>query len=171
MNKLFKSSLLLAALCPAVALAVPVAGQQEITLSGSGSSDHDFNDTTMALQGSWGTYMDDANMWGVRQTINARDQSGESVKFDGSTRFFYSYHFGTGNTRPVVGVSLGAIYGEGVRNTMAAGPELGVKHWVMDNVFIQGLVEYQFLFRSGSDARDRYDDGMFFYSVGLGYNF
>jgi len=171
MNRLFKSSLMVAAMLPALALAAPAPGDREVTLSGGGSSDKDFNDTVMSINGSWGTYLDESSMWGIRQTINARDSEGESVQFDGATRLFYDYHFGTGNTRPFVGLSLGGIYGEEVDETFMGGPELGIKHWVQDKTFVTAMVEYQFLFKSGSDARDRYDDGAFFYSVGLGYNF
>ncbi len=171
MNRLFKSSLLVAAMFPVAALAVPVAGDQEVTLSGAGSSDKDFDDTILSVQGSWGRYLDDSSMWGIRQTINARDTEGESVKFDGSTRVFYDYHFGTGPARPFVGVSAGGVYGEGVDDTFMAGPEVGIKYWVQEKTFITAMAEYQFLFKSGSDARDRYDDGAFFYSVGIGYNF
>ncbi|MGV8843598.1 MAG: hypothetical protein ACOH2I_10265 [Pseudomonas sp.] len=171
MNKLIKSSLLVAALFPAVALAIPVTGDQEVTLGGAGSSDKEFDTTVFALQGSWGQYLSDASLWGIRQTINARDQEGESVKFDGSTRAFYDYHFGNGNTRPFVGVSLGGLYGDDVDDTFMAGPEIGIKHWVMDKTFITAMMEYQFLFKSGSEADDRFDDGAFFYSVGVGYNF
>lgn len=171
MNPLFKSTLLIAALFPVAALAAPTAGDQEVTLSGAGSSDKDFDDTVLSVQGSWGKYLSESSLWGIRQTINARDSEGESVKFDGSTRAFYDYHFGDGNFRPFVGASIGGVYGEGVDDTFMAGPELGVKYWVLDRTFIQAMVEYQFLFKSASDANDRYDDGAFFYSVGLGYNF
>jgi hypothetical protein len=171
MNRLFKTSLLVAAMLPVVAVAAPVAGDREVTLSGAGSSDKSFDDTVFSIQGSWGQYLDDSAMWGVRQSINARDTEGESVKFDGSTRVFYDYHFGTGQTRPFVGLSLGGIYGDGVDNTFSGGPEIGIKHWVQDKTFITAMAEYQFLFKSGSDARDRYDHGAFFYSVGVGYNY
>ncbi len=33
------------------------------------------------------------------------------------------------------------------------------------------MAEYQFLFKSGSDAQDRYDDGVFLYSIGIGFNY
>ncbi|MFI8739973.1 hypothetical protein [Stutzerimonas zhaodongensis] len=171
MNRLFKTSLLVAAMLPAIAVAAPVAGDREVTLGGAGSSDKDFDDTVLSVQGSWGTYLDEASMWGVRQTVNARDSEGESVQFDGSTRVFYDYHFGSGNTRPFVGVSVGGIYGEEVDETFMGGPEVGIKYWVQDKTFITAMAEYQFLFKSGSDARDRYDDGAFFYSVGIGYNY
>lgn len=171
MNRLLKSSMLIAALFPVAALAAPTAGDQEVTLSGAGSSDKEFDDTALSVQGSWGQYLDQSSLWGVRQTVNARDTEGESVQFDGSTRIFYDYHFGSGKARPFVGASIGGIYGEEVDETFMAGPEVGFKYWVLDQAFIQALVEYQFLFESASEADDRYDDGAFFYSVGLGYNF
>ncbi len=171
MNRLFKTSMLVAALFPAAVLAAPAAGDQEITLNGAGSSDKDFDSTVFSVQGSWGQYLSDASLWGVRQTVSARDQEGESVKFDGSTRVFYDYQFGSGAARPFLGLSVGGVYGDQVDETFMAGPEVGIKYWVLDKTFITAMAEYQFLFKSGSDARDRYDDGAFFYSVGLGYNF
>ena len=92
MKKLFKTSLLAAALVPAMAMAEPMAGGQEITLSGAGSSDKDFDSTVLSVQGSWGQYLTDSSLWGVRQTINASDSEGESVQFDGSTRVLSLIH-------------------------------------------------------------------------------
>lgn len=86
MNRLFKTSLMVAAMLPAIAGAAPMAGEKEITLGGAGSSDKDFDDTVFSVQGSWGQYLSESSLWGVRQTVNARDTEGESVKFDGSTR-------------------------------------------------------------------------------------
>jgi hypothetical protein len=171
MNRLLKTSMVVAALFPFAALAVPATGDQEITLSGAGSSDRKFDSTIFSIQGSWGRYLSDSSLWGVRQSINAFDQEGSSVKFDGSTRVFYDYHFGSGAARPFVGLNLGALYGERVDETFIGGPELGIKYWVQDKTFITAMVEYQFLFKSGSEARDRYKDGALFYSVGVGYNF
>ncbi|HDZ56202.1 MAG TPA: hypothetical protein ENI17_09925 [Pseudomonas xinjiangensis] len=171
MNRLFKTSMLVAAMLPAFAMAAPVTGSQEVTLSGAGSSDKDFDSNVLSVQGSWGSYLTDSSLWGVRQTVNASDNEGESVMFSGATRVFYDYLFGDGPARPFVGLSVGGIYGEQVDETFTGGPEIGLKYWVQDNVFITGMMEYQFLFKSGSDAQDRYDDGAIFYSVGLGYNF
>ncbi len=171
MKRLLSISTLAAAIFPVVALATPVTGDQEVTLGGSGTSDKDFDSTLLSVQGSWGQYLSEQSLWGVRQTISVRDNEGSDTKFDGSTRLFYDYHFGTGNTRPFVGVSVGGVYGEQVEESFMAGPEIGIKHWVQDKTFITAMAEYQFLFESGSDARDRYDDGALFYSVGIGYNF
>ncbi len=173
MKKLIVSSILLAALVPAGALAqnLPQQGTQEVTLSGGGSSDKDFDNTVLSLSGSWGQYLDQNSLWGVRQTVNVRDTEDSSTQFDGATRLFYDYHFGSGATRPFVGVSLGGIYGEGVDDTFSGGPEIGVKHYLKSDVFVTAMVEYQFLFDSGSDVTDNYDDGALFYNIGLGYNF
>ena len=171
MNRLFKTAMFAVALLPAATRAAPATGDQEITLNGSGTSDKDFDSTVFSMQGSWGQYLSDSSLWGVRQSVNAFDQEGEDVKFDGSTRVFYDYHFGSGAARPFVGLSVGGIYGEQVDDTFIAGPELGIKYWVLDKAFITAMAEYQFLFKSSDDARDRYDDGALFYSVGLGYNF
>ncbi len=54
MNRLFKTSLMVAAMLPAIAGAAPMAGDKEITLGGAGSSDKDFDDTVFSVQGSWG---------------------------------------------------------------------------------------------------------------------
>jgi len=148
-----------------------MTGDKEITLGGAGSSDKDFDDTVFSVQGSWGQYLSEASLWGVRQTVNARDTEGESVKFDGSTRVFYDYHFGAGKARPFIGASIGGVYGDQVDETFMAGPEVGFKYWVQDKTFITAMAEYQFLFKSGSDAQDRYDDGVFLYSIGIGFNY
>ncbi len=140
-------------------------------MGGAGSSDKDFDDTVFSVQGSWGQYLSESSLWGVRQTVNARDTEGESVKFDGSTRVFYDYHFGTGKARPFIGASIGGVYGDRVDETFMAGPEVGFKYWVQDKTFITAMAEYQFLFKSGSDAQDRYDDGVFLYSIGVGFNY
>ncbi|GGC85858.1 hypothetical protein [Halopseudomonas salina] len=171
MKRLLKTSLIMAAMIPAMAMAVPSAGDREITLSGAGASDKDFDQNGISMQGSWGEYLSPSSLWGVRQSIGISDSEGEETNFDGSTRVFYDYHFGTGDTRPFIGASIGGIYGEQVDESFIAGPEIGVKHWVKEDVFITGMMEYQFLFKSASDADDRYDDGAIFYSVGVGYNF
>lgn len=121
--------------------------------------------------GKLGQYLSESSLWGVRQTVNARDTEGESVKFDGSTRVFYDYHFGNGKARPFIGASIGGVYGDRVDETFMAGPEIGFKYWVQDKTFITAMAEYQFLFKSGSDAQDRYDDGVFLYSIGIGFNY
>lgn len=171
MKRFLTTSVIMAAMIPVMAGAAPTTGDREITLSGAGTSDKDFDQNSLAFQGSLGSYLSPSSLWGIRQSVSINDSEGESTDFDGSTRIFYDYQFGTGNTRPFIGASIGGVYGERVEESFIAGPEIGVKHWVKDDVFITGLVEYQFLFESAGDADDRYDDGALFYSLGVGYSF
>lgn len=171
MNRLLVTSILLAALAPAGALAQATAGDREVTLSGTGSSDKDFDNNIFSLEGSWGQYLSDMGEIGVRQTINLSDREDSSSDWSFATRFFYDHHFGGDRMRPFIGVNLGGIYGEKVDDTFSGGPEVGLKYYVLEDTFIMGMVEYQFLFKSASEVDDRFDDGAFFYSVGLGYNF
>ena len=82
-----------------------------------------------------------------------------------------SVTFGNGKARPFIGASIGGVYGDRVDETFMASPEIGFKYWVQDKTFITAMAEYQFLFKSGSDAQDRYDDGVFLYSIGIGFNY
>ncbi|WP_442908963.1 hypothetical protein [Halopseudomonas sp.] len=156
---------------PAIGMAAPSTGDNEITLSGAGASDNDFDNNNISFQGSWGEYLSDSSLWGLRQSVGVSDSEGESTNFSGSTRVFYDYHFGSGPAKPFIGASIGGIYGDGVDDSFMAGPEVGLKYWVKDDVFITGMMEYQFLFKNGDGASDNYDDGAIFYSVGVGFNY
>lgn len=172
MKRILTVSTMAAAILPFTVLAAPTAGTQEITLSGAGSSDRDFDSTLLNVQGSWGQYLSESSLWGVRQLVTVFKTKGESTKFQGATRFFYDYHFyGTEYMRPFVGVSIGGIYGDDVSDSFMAGPEVGVKYWLNDSTFVTGMVEYSFLFKNDKGIDNNYDKGTFFYSLGLGYNF
>lgn len=171
MSKLLKTSLIVAAFVPSLALAQAVGGDKELSLSGTGSSDKDFDNTIFSLDVAFGHYLSDTSEVGIRQNISVNDREGEDTSFNGATRLFFDQHFGAGDLRPFVGVSIGGIYGEDVDNTFSGGPEIGLKYYVLEKTFVQGMVEYQFLFESASEVDERFDDGALFYSVGMGYNF
>lgn len=171
MKSFLKTSLVVAAFVPSLALAQAVGGDREFSVSGTGSSDKDFDNTVFSLDFAFGHYLTDTTEIGIRQNVSINDQEGEDTSFNGATRFFADQHFGAGNMRPFVGVSIGGIYGEDVDNTFSAGPEIGLKYYVLEKTFVQGMVEYQFLFESASEVDNRFDDGALFYSVGMGYNF
>lgn len=154
------------------AWAAPQQGDRTLTLSGSGSSDNDFDSNSFALAGELGWFATDAFEWGVRQTVNliARDDAADD--WSGGTRIFGDWHFGGSNAfQPFVGVSVGGFYGEHVKDTFAAGPELGMKYYVKDDTFIELQAEYQFLFEDADEVDDRFDDGAFLYSLGIGFSF
>lgn len=149
----------------------PAQGAKEFTLSGAGSSDKEFDNNVFALDASYGHYLSSASSIGVRQSVGVADSEGSDSEWNGSTRFFYDYHFGEQKWRPFLGVNIGYIYGESVDETFIAGPEAGLKYYVLPSTFIVAQVEYQFLFESADDADSRFDDGAFAYGVGIGFNF
>lgn len=153
------------------AWAAPDAGDRTLTLSGTGSSDNDFDSNTFGLAGELGWFMSQSLETGVRQSISLNDRPGGS-DWSGGTRVFANWHFGGQNAfQPFAGISLGGFYGEQVTDTFAGGPELGMKYYVKDKTFIEFQAEYQFLFESADDIDDRFDDGAFLYTLGIGYNF
>jgi hypothetical protein len=153
----------------------PAPGDRELSISGTGSSDRSFNSGSFGVTADYGWYHRNDMVYGIRQSLNYADVRGENLRNDfwnGSTRGYLNYQFLTDNTRPFVGGSLGFIYGDGVKNSSFAGLELGVKHYVLAKTYFLARAEYQFLFRSSSDATDAFrDDGVWAYTIGLGYNF
>jgi hypothetical protein len=174
---LFATSLL--ALLPAVAFAQDSqfrggakTGSNEITLSGTGSSNNDFDAGSFGVSGSYGYFMTNSFELGARQSINWAGANNADDSWSGSTRIFADYHFlSTQRFRPFVGASIGYTYGDGVSDTGTIGPELGIKYYVNDTTFIIGMAEYQWFFDSGDDVSDNFDNGAFLYTVGLGFVF
>jgi hypothetical protein len=163
----------LSVLVPTVALAqtdVFRQGVQEFTLGGSGSSDEDLNDTAFGTTLSYGIFTSPHMEWSVRQELSYNDLGGDS-KFNGSSRLAFDYHFGAGQVVPLLGLSVGYVYGDNINDQFIAGPEGGLKFFVNDTTFIYGLVEYQFLFDDADDVDEVYDDGRFVYGIGLGFTF
>ncbi len=183
MNKITTTALLLTCALPVLAVAQqpsssnfgPSAGDREFSISGAGSSDRRFNSGTFGVTGEYGWYQSDHVVWGIRQSVNYASIRGESLKDDfwnGSTRGYGNYQFGTGASRPFVGGSLGFIYGDGVKNSGFAGLETGLKHYMNSTTYLLGRVEYQFFFsKERSEFDEGFKDGAWAYTVGLGYNF
>lgn len=149
----------------------PAEGAKEFSLSGAGSSDKEFDNNAFALDATYGHYLSSVSAVGFRQSVSVTDSEGSNSDWNGSTRLFYDYHFGQEKLRPFLGANIGYIYGESVDETFIAGPELGLKYYVLPSTFIVAQIEYQFLFDSANDADSRFDDGAFAYGVGVGFNF
>lgn len=169
---------ILAASLPAVTCAQsnlgPSTGEREFSLSGTGTSDKDLDNSSFGLSGDFGWYLSDRTSWGIRQSISYADIEGADASEDfwnGSTRGYLDYHFGTNAARPFVGASLGGVYGDGVNDSAFAGLELGLKYYVLDSTYIMARAEYQFFFESGLEADDNFNDGAWAYTLGMGFNF
>lgn len=149
-----------------------VAKPWELTLGGTGFNDEDFEAGGGQLAVSLGYYLTDALQVGVRQNLAFSDAGdGSPDTWNGSSRGVIDYVFQTEWVRPFVGVNVGAIYGDTVKETMIAAPEGGVKFFVQDDAFIQLMVEYQFLFETSDRINQAFDNGQFVYSALLGLRF
>ncbi len=158
-------------LAPMAAIAGPEAGDGSFTLSGTGASDENFDANAFGVSAEIGKYFNDHLLWGIRQSVNGLAGDDVSDAWNGSTRFFADYHFGSGDVRPYLGANIGGIYGQRVKDTGTAGFDFGLKYWVKEETFIALGGEYQFLFEDGDDIDNAYDDGAFFYTLGVGFNF
>lgn len=149
----------------------PATGDWEVTLSGTGTSNNDFDNHTLGVSGSAGKYVTPNVLLGVRQSVNYADVENGDDQTNFATRLFGDYVIDLGRWRPYVGASLGYIYGDNVNDTFAAGPEVGLKYYADNNTFVYALAEYQFTFEDADEADHAADDGQFYYGIGVGFNF
>jgi len=159
-------------LFPAVSQAQFQQGNWELTLGGTGTNGPDFDGVSFGVNGSLGYFLTDQLELSVRQTVNYSDfgnsGSGGSA-WDGSTRIAADFHFDLDRWQPFVGVNIGYVYGDNVKDTWEAAPEAGVKYFVNSTTFIYLAAEYQFFFKKGDKASDAFSDGSFVYTLGIGF--
>ena len=150
----------------------PKVGDWEVTLAGGGTSDNDFENNVLNLNLDASTYFRTDLSWGIRQGVTVADTPAGS-SYNGTTSVFGQYHFGAADSRlrPFVGARLGYLYGDDTEDSFIAGPEAGLRYYVKPEAFLFGRVNYDFLFESGDDASDQFDDGRFVYTVGVGFTF
>ena len=152
----------------------PVAGEQEITLSGTGSSDRNLDTGSFGMSGDLGWYASDQFVFGVRQSLVYANVDRASTKDDswsGATRGYVDYHFSDTAFRPFLGASLGGIYGDGITGSGFAGVGAGAKYYVLPKTFVLGRAEYHWFFRKTRQVGNNFDDGAWAYTIGLGYHF
>jgi len=152
----------------------PIQGERELTLSGAGSGDRNFNSGSFGVSGDYGWYHTQETLFGIRQSINYASIEGENITNDfwnGATRAYTNYHFGRSALRPFLGLSLGGIYGDGVNDSFFAGLEGGFKYYVLPKTFLIGRAEYQWYFDTARSIDNTFDRGAWAYTLGIGYNF
>jgi len=155
----------------------PDKGDLEVLITGSGSNDQDFDTGAGAFELSLGYYVVEEVIVGHRQGVGiAGTSTGDDIDdsdFDvtGSTVGFVDYVFDLGRFRPFAGATFGYLYGEGIEDSFIAGPEAGLKFYVLDETFIIARVAYEFIFEDVDDADSNFEDGRFNYTLGVGFNF
>lgn len=149
----------------------PVAGEREVIIGGSGGSNKDFDDSFGGVNVSLSQFLNDMLSVGIRQSVNYVNPQNRGSAWNGSTRVAVDQHFMTGPVRPFLGLNAGRVYGDSVHDSWTAGIEGGAKFYVKPKTFIFALVEYSWFFEHADNADDRFDDGQFIYSAGIGFNF
>lgn len=170
MRSLILTASVAALLLPTLSAAQPKEGEWELTLTGSGSNNQDFDAGGFGGSGSIGYWLTPGWEVLLRQSLiyaNSADESGEYVA---STRAAIDYHFDFGRFRPFIGANLGFVFGNEVEETGLAAPEVGAKFYVKEQTFLFTMAEYQFFFEDVSDADEAFDDGQFVYSLGIGFS-
>ncbi len=149
----------------------PDAGDWELTLSGNGTSNKDFDNSLGGVNLSLGYFLSDNLELSVRQAMSYSNGSGGGAEYDGSTFVALDYHFGVDRLRPFVGINAGGLYGDTTSDTWAAGLEAGLKFYVQPKTFLFALVNYAWTFDDSDGVTDNFDDGAIIWSLGVGYNF
>lgn len=135
-------------------------GDWALTLTGSGVSTNDLDDSAFTLNVAPSYFLTDEFELGVRQSLSYNDG------FTGATAVFADFNVKLENRKfvPYVGVNLGYTYGEGLEDTWVVGPEAGLKYFVNDTTYLYGRVSYEF------DIQESFDEGGFVYGVGIGFS-
>lgn len=149
----------------------PRAGDNEFTLSGTGSSNKDFDNSAGGVGASFGHYLNDTLSLSLRQTVDYINPDGGDDGWAASTSVAIDQHLGTARLRPFVGASAGYLYGDETEESFFAGLEGGLKYYVLPQTFLFGLAEYLWAFEDSDDADDTFEDGGFRWTVGVGFNF
>jgi hypothetical protein len=150
----------------------PRDGDWEVTLSGVGVNDEDFDAGGASLAANVGYFLTDQFEIGARQTVTFADAGNVgNTAWDGSTRAFADFHFLLERFVPFIGVNFGAIYGDSVNESLEAAPEAGLKWFLQERAFLLGMAEYQFFFDDDEQIDDAFEDGQWVYTVGFGLLF
>lgn len=146
-------------------------GDWAVTFAGSGTSDNDGDNTTISGDAGVGYFFTDSFEVGVRQGLGYTDVEGGNDQWNASTVGFIDYHFDLNRWQPFLGINLGYLYGDNVNETWIAGPEGGLKVFLVRDAFLMALVQYNFTFDDADEAEEAFDDGRFVYTLGFGINF
>jgi len=156
-----------------LSLILPVAGfaqgfsqgDKVLTLSGTGLSNEDFDNTTLSVSGDLSYFFTNSISGAVRQTVGFSD-NGDS-DWTASTRVAADYNFDMGRWWPFAGGSIGYVYGDDINDSWVIGPEAGIRYFVNQTTFILGMIEWEFFFNHGNGPDE--EDSTFIYLLGIGF--
>lgn len=153
-------------------ITVRTTGEHEFTIGGSGASNKEMDNSFGGVAFSYGWYLNPTQELVLRQSINYSNPNVGGQQWNGATRFAFDQHLTAhGALRPFIGANIGGVYGDSVRDTFAAGLEAGAKFYVQPRTFVYAMAEYGWFFRHARSIDNRFSDGQFNWSVGVGFNF
>ena len=148
----------------------------EVTASGGGTNDEDFDIGNGSLNASVGYYFNEVVEIVARQSVFFSDDEGVLAEDDDvwafHSRIALDLHLPLGRVVPYVGASLGYLYGDiPADETASAGPEAGVKIYLKRDAFLQVGADWQFFFDEQETLSGAFEEGQIFYNVGIGLRF
>jgi len=150
----------------------------EVTLGGGGTNDEHFDVGNGNLNVGVGYYFNEVFELVVRQSMSYSDDErpgggDDDDVWDFQTRVALDAHLPLGRFVPYIGANLGYLYGDTrvTNDTLAAGPEAGVKIYLQPDAFLHIGIEYEFFFDTQTNLDDAFETGQVFYSAGFGLRF
>lgn len=106
----------------------------------------------------------------LRQPVSTvAPASATDLQLNAAHRIGFDQYLSEGAFRPFVGVNIGRLYGD-PDGQWSAGLGGGAKYYVQPRTFVQASVEYGWMF-SSARATERFTDGQWTWSMGLGFTF
>ena len=143
----------------------PRQGDWEGFIGGTGTSNGEFNDNALGVTGSIGYYVLKWLPVSLRQSYVGRFGSKVNDRNDFATSIGADFQAPLGRFQPFLGWFGGYAYG--TEYSWVTGPDAGIKFYVNESTFLQGLFQYGLL----ADKDYEWDDGRATYSIGIGFNF
>jgi hypothetical protein len=144
----------------------------EVVVAGVGANDDTFNAGGLNFAASVGYYFTEWFEVSVRQGVSMTDAGrGLPDRWDASSLAAVDFHFPLGTVVPYVGANFGYVYGDTTDETLAAGPEAGIRIYVKPETFLLISAQYEFFFDSQDRIDDAFEDGTLLYGLGFGVRF
>jgi hypothetical protein len=149
--------------------AMPLAGDNEIQISGGASHSQGTDSGNFNADINYGYYLTPGWEVGFRQAVNYNFIHHGSDAWQATSTPFVHYNFRITNVLvPYLGVFGGVVWNDrDVTGTM--GPAAGVKLFVSDQTFVNIGYRYEWFFNSFEAARDNRTHGNHVANIGLGF--
>lgn len=143
----------------------------EIPISETTSSTSRFPSAPGELEAVYGFVSGVALDLLARQPIAPDPVSTSEAKLGLIARLTLDQELSTGAFRPFVGVNVGRLYGEAAREDWAAGVAAGARYFLQPRTFVRASAEYGWMFSHARGFDERFAEGQWTWSMGLGITF